>query len=221
MLDFAQARRTMVDCQVRTFDVVDHALLSVLEEVPRERFVPAAAEATAYSDRAITLARFADGTARVMLPPMVLARMIQALDIVPGSRILDVAGGTGYASAVMERLGGDVVMLEAYPALAERAKAILSDLGCDVAVQVGPVAEGYAAGAPYDLILVNGAYETVPDELLAQLADGGRLAAVDASEGAGRVVLFQRAGEAVGSRRLFDAAAPVIEGLRRAPSFQF
>jgi len=221
MLDFAQARRTMVDCQVRTFDVVDHALLSVLEEVPRERFVPAGEEATAYSDRAVTLARFADGTARVMLAPMVLARMIQALDVEPGSRILDVAGGTGYSSAVMERLGGEVVMIESDPALAERAKALLADLGCEVPVHVGPVAEGRAAGAPYDLILVNGAYEAVPDTLLAQLAEGGRLAVVDASEGAGRAVLFQRAGEAVGCRRLFDASAPVVEGLRRAPSFQF
>lgn len=221
MLDFAQARRTMVDCQVRTFDVVDHALLSVLEEVPRERFVPAGQEAVAYSDRTIALARFADGTARVMLAPMVLARMIQALAVTPGSRILDVAGGTGYSSAVLERLGGKVTMVESDSDLAERAKAVLADLGCDVSVKVGPVAQGYAADAPYDLIILNGAYETVPDALLAQLSREGRLVAIDASEGASKVVLFQRAGEAVGCRRLFDAAAPVVEGLRRQPAFQF
>lgn len=225
MLDFAQARRTMVDCQLRTFDVTDLAVLAAMDEVPREAFVAPGRESLAYSDQDVAAHDGAGG--RVILKPMVLGRMIQALDIGPGTRVLDVAGGLGYASAVMARLGARVTLLEGDKALADRALETLARVGArGVAAVHGPLENGHPDGAPYDAILVNGAAELRPGRLLDQLADRGRLVLVEGqANGTGRVVgravLHVRSGDAFGARALFDAAAPLLPGFGRPPAFVF
>ena len=223
MLDFAQARRHMVENQLRTFDVNDLRVLAAFESVPRELFVPAGREGLAYIDQDLPVS---DGLAvlerRSMLAPMVLARMIQALNLDRGDKVLDVACGLGYSSAIMARLGASVVALESSPVLVEAARERLAAVGAEgVVLAQGLLEEGYREAAPFDAILVNGSINSRPDVLLGQLAEGGRLVAIRGRGRAGSAVLFVRAGEAFGSRSLFDAVAPVLDAFREEPGFVF
>ena len=222
MLDFAQARRNMVDSQVRTFDVFDIPLLAVLDELPRERFAPEGRESLAYIDLDLPVAEGIAGERRYMLKPMILARMIQSLDVEAGHRVLDVAPGLGYSTAVLARLGARVIGLEAAEDLAAEATRRLAAVGIEGAtVASGPLQEGYPDGAPYDAILVNGLLGMRPDALLAQLADGGRLICVEQTGRAGRAVLYTRSGDAVGSRSVFDAGAEPLKAFAQEPGFVF
>jgi protein-L-isoaspartate(D-aspartate) O-methyltransferase len=223
MLDFAQARRHMVENQLRTFDVNDLRVLAAFESVPRELFVPAGREGLAYIDQDLPVS---DGLAvlerRSMLAPMVLARMIQALNLDRGDKVLDVACGLGYSSAIMARLGASVVALESSPVLVEAARERLAAVGAEgVVLAQGLLEEGCREAAPFDAILVNGSINSRPDVLLGQLAEGGRLVAIRGRGRAGSAVLFVRAGEAFGSRSLFDAVAPVLDAFREEPGFVF
>ena len=222
MLDFAEARRNMVDNQVRTFDVTDRAVLAAMDEVPRERFVPADALSLAYLDRAIDLRSTGDDH-RVMLPPMVLARMLQALAIEAGKRVLDVGGGLGYSAALLVRLGAEVVTLEEDGSRARALRERLgeADLAGSVKVLGGELDGGAPTLAPFDVILVNGGVERPPTALIGQLSEGGRLACVEVGDGPGRAVLHVRAGAGTSARRLFDIAAPTLSAFRRAPHFTF
>ena len=223
MLDFAKARRMMVDSQLRTFDVNDLAVLTAFDEVPRERFVPPGREGLAYMDQDLPVAEGVNGAERrFMLSPMVLARMIQALDLSPGDKVLDVAPGLGYSSAVLARLGCSVVALEADEDLAAQLRRGLAAEGVKGAlVEMGPLEQGYPHAAPYNAILINGAVETRPEALLHQLADHGRLACVEGRGRSARATLTVRSGDAFGSRSLFDAAAPPLAGFRAEPGFVF
>jgi protein-L-isoaspartate(D-aspartate) O-methyltransferase len=213
----AKSRRMMVDCQLRTFDVTNRSVLGAMDSVPREAFVDEVDLSSIYSDRAIPLS---DG--RSMLVPMVLGRMIQTLAIEPGQKVLVVGAGTGYGAAVLAAMGAQVVALESDAALAERAKAILGRLGAaGIEVVSGPHAQGWATGAPYDAVLVEGAAEICPDDLLAQLADDGKLIVVMGRGRAGRATLFTRSRDAFGGRPVFDAGAPVLPGLEKPPGFVF
>lgn len=212
MLDYAQARRLMVDCQLRTFDVNDVAVLDAFDAVPRERFVPPGREDFAYIDGTLPL-----GHGRAMPAPMLLARMIQALAVGLGVRVLDVATGYGYGAAVLGRLGATVVGLESVPALAAAARERLSG----VEVVEGPLEAGAPAGAPYDAILIEGRIEVRPQALLDQLRDGGRLVCVMGRERAAKTTLFVRSGDAFGARPLFDAALPGLEGFAAEAVFAF
>jgi protein-L-isoaspartate(D-aspartate) O-methyltransferase len=221
MLDYAQARRLMVDCQLRTFDVNDIALLDAFDAVPRERFVPEGREAFAYIDQPIALGA-EDGESRSMPAPAALARLIQALTVKPGERALDVATGLGYAAALLNRLGARVVALESLPGLAASARERLTAVtGKDIPVETGPLAEGAKGQGPYDAILVNGRVETRPQALLEQLADGGRLACVQGEGRTGKATLWVRAGNAFGSRPLFDVAMPLLRAFATEPGFTF
>lgn len=223
MLDFAQARRLMVDGQLRTFDVHDIPLLAAMDEMPRERFVPAGREGLAYIDQDIPVS---DGIAgaerRFMLKPMILGRMIQALGVEPGDKALDVACGLGYASAVLARLGAEVVALESSEAAAADAGERVTSLGiAGVTAVSGPLQDGFRELAPYAAILVNGLVEVRPQGLLDQLSEGGRLVCVERRGKAGRAVLYIRSGDAFGSRPIFDAAAPVLPAFKAEPGFVF
>jgi protein-L-isoaspartate(D-aspartate) O-methyltransferase len=221
MLDFAKARRMMVDSQLRTFDVNDLAVLAAFDEVPRERFVPAGREGLAYMDQDIPVAE-GGRERRGMLAPMVLARMIQALEVGPGSKVLDVACGLGYSSAVLARLGCSVIALEVNEALAEEARRRLGGCGVEgVMTAAASLERGYPDAAPYDAVLVNGAVEVRPDSLLRQLGEGGRLVCVEGRGRSARATLYVRAGDAFGSRPLFDAAAPLLAAFRSEPGFVF
>lgn len=221
MLDFAKARRMMVDSQLRTFDVNDLAVLAAFDEVPRERFVPPGRESLAYMDQDLLVADGAKASERrFMLAPMTLARMIQALDLAPGAQVLDVACGLGYSSAVLSRLGCSVVALETGEDLAAQARRRLA--GADgVMVAAGPLKRGFPDAAPYDAILVNGAVETRPDGLLRQLVNRGRLVCVEGRGRAATATLYVRSGEAFGPRSLFDSAAPLLAAFRAEPGFVF
>jgi protein-L-isoaspartate(D-aspartate) O-methyltransferase len=217
MIDFAQARRMMVDGQVRPSDVTDRDLLAAMLDVPRERFAPDALASVAYLDRDIAV-----DAKRAMLKPMVLARLLQAAEVGAGDNVLDVACGSGYASAILARLAARVVALEDDAARSRRCGEILQELDvANVTVASGPLDAGWPALAPYDVILVNGALEVEPHGLLGQLKDGGRLVTVCGAGPDGRAMLYRKDRGEVGSRTLFDAAAPVLPSFTRAPAFTF
>jgi len=215
MLDYAQARRLMVDCQLRTFDVNDVTVLDAFDAVPRERFVPQGQEDFAYTDRSVPLG---GGEARVVPAPMLLARMVQALSVRPGTRALDVGAGYVYGAALLARLGARVTALESVPALAGAARERLDGLA---EVVEGPLAAGAPSQAPFDAILVEGRVETRPQALLDQLADGGRLVCVLGADRAAKATLYVRAGEAVGARPLFDASLPALPAFAAETGFSF
>ncbi|KAB1073188.1 protein-L-isoaspartate O-methyltransferase family protein [Methylobacterium planeticum] len=217
MLDYAQARRLMVDCQLRTFDVNDIAVLDAFDAVPRERFVPPGREDFAYIDQTLRLGG-ASGDVRFLPAPMVLARMIQALEIRPGARVLDIGAGYGYAAAILARLGGQVVALEPVEVLAQGAR---ERLGADATVLDAPLAAGAPGHGPYDAILVEGRIEVRPQALLDQLKDGGRLVSVMGPDRAAKTTLFVRAGDAFGARPLFDAALPGLSAFAAEAGFSF
>ncbi|GJD55415.1 protein-L-isoaspartate O-methyltransferase family protein [Methylobacterium dankookense] len=217
MLDYAQARRLMVDCQLRTFDVNDNAVLDAFDTVPRERFVPAGREAFAYIDQ--TLRIDTPGQEPRFVPaPMMLARMIQALQLKPGKRALDVAGGYGYGAALMAQLGARVTAVESVAPLVAEARQRLDGTA---EVVEGPIARGAPDQGPYDAILVNGRVETRPQALLDQLADEGQLVCVLGPDRAAKATVFVRAGDAFGSRPLFGASLPVLPAFAAEAGFAF
>jgi protein-L-isoaspartate(D-aspartate) O-methyltransferase len=220
MVDFTQARRMMVDSQLRTFDVNDIPLLDAMDSIPRERFVLPGREELAYIDQDVPVSEGADR--RYMISPMIEARLIQALEIEAGDKVLDVACGRGYSSTVLSRLGAQVTALESDATLADAAKAALAAVKADnVTVKVGPLEQGSAENGPYNAILVNGALEVRPDNLLRQLAEGGKLVCVQGRGRSARATLYVRSGETFGERALFDAAAPLLSAFQLKPSFTF
>jgi protein-L-isoaspartate(D-aspartate) O-methyltransferase len=223
MIDFAAARRTMVDCQVRPSDVTDLRIIAAMLDIPRERFVPEDKSAVAYLDRDVVVNAGAPGRpARCLLKPMVLAKLIQVAAIAETERVLDVACASGYSSAVLARLAASVVALEEDPDLAATANRLLKQLAiANVAVETAPLAGGAPAHAPYDVILVNGAFEVVPRALLAQLDKGGRLLGVSGAGPAGKAVLYRVVNGNVSSRTVFDAGAPLLPGFAAPAAFVF
>jgi protein-L-isoaspartate(D-aspartate) O-methyltransferase len=212
MVDFAQARQTMVDCQVRPADVTDLRVIAALGNVARERFVPAASRAVAYLDRDVPL-----GGGRALIKPMVFAKLLQAAGISETDRVLDVGCGTGYSSAVLAELAASVVALEEDAAVAGDALAGIPN----VTSARGPLAAGWPPSAPYDVIVMQGSTEVAPDSLLAQLSDSGRLLAVVGSGPVGKATIYRVAGKNITAQPLFDAAAPLLPGFSKAPAFVF
>lgn len=223
MIDFARVRRAMVDNQLRTYDITDLDVLTAMNAIPRELFVPPGREMLAYSDQPLVVGDAGPDGPRTMLAPMVLARLLQHLQVSAGERVLDVAGGLGYSAAVMARLGARVVALESSEALADTARSNLAGLGLhEVEVVVGPIEGGAPGQAPFDAILLNGTIQRRPMTLLGQLVEGGRLGCIEGpGNKASRATLFVRAGEVFSSRPLFDAAAPVLTPFRLDPGFVF
>jgi len=216
-MDFGAARRNMVDRQLRTNKVTDEAVLEALNEIPRERFVPEELRSAAYIDEDVPL-----GAGRYLIEPMVYARMLQAAEVQRGDLVLDLGCGSGYSTAVLSRLANMVVALESDPALARRTGAALADLSIDNALVVeGPLQEGWPAQAPYNLIVLGGAAEQIPESISGQLAEGGRLVGVEIRRGVGRAMLYLRRRGVVSGRPLFDAAVPILPGLATEPSFVF
>jgi protein-L-isoaspartate(D-aspartate) O-methyltransferase len=218
MIDFAAARRMMVDGQVRTADVTDLRLLAAMDEVPRERFVPAAKAELSYLD--LDLPAGEGRTGRRLLKPMVLAKLIQVAEIAPDDWVLDVGCASGYSSAVLSKLAASVVALDDDRALTSAAAAALRTLG-NVQVVTGPLVQGWAAGAPYDAIVMQGATEVVPDALLRQLKDGGRLVCVFGMGPQRKAMLYRNTEGEISGRPAFDAAAPLLPGFERTPGFVF
>ena len=213
--DFARARDTMIESDVRTNDVTDRRLIRAMREVAREDFVPAERRLMAYGGLCTPL-----GTDRFLLDPRTFAKLAQFAEIGPADRILDVAGGSGYSAAVFSRLAGEVVALESAETLAERAKSLLADRP-NVRLVRGDLTKGAPDRAPFDVIFINGGVEEIPPALTDQLGDGGRLLAVRLKGAAGRGLKVTKVGKALSERPLFDATVPLLPGFATAPTFVF
>ena len=215
----------MVDNQIRTFDVTDQRVLAAIEAVPRELFVSERLVDLAYSDAVLTVV--VDDAKRSLCAPMVLARMFQGLELESGDRTLIIAAGTGYAAAVAAELCAFVVALESESAFVTATEAHAARLGLSgVHAVLGPLDRGHDADGPYTAIMVCGAVETDLSSVLAQLAPGGRLVTIrtashEATRRSGKVVRYDRIGNDVSSRVLFDATAPVLDAFRLDPAFTF
>jgi protein-L-isoaspartate(D-aspartate) O-methyltransferase len=210
MQDFNLARRSMVDNQLRPEGVTDRGVLAAMGSVQRERFVPESARALAYFDRPL---KVADG--RTMMPPAALGRLLSELAPKPGERALVVGSGTGYSAAVLKAIGLDVIALESDPALAAAAKA------AGVETVGGELAKGWATDAPYDLILLDGAFEEIPATFIKQLNADGRVGGAIVDRGVTRLVVGQVSGGALGLRSLVDADVDPLPGFERPRVFTF
>jgi protein-L-isoaspartate(D-aspartate) O-methyltransferase len=166
-----EARRLMVELQLRGRDIVDEAVLRAMEQVPRELFVPEEERARAYDDAALPI-----GHGQTISQPYMVARICEALGVRPGERVLDVGSGSGYQAAVLAELGADVVTIERIPELGEQARRNLAAAGYDqVEVLVGDGTLGLPERAPFDAIAVAAAAPDFPGTLYEQLRQRGRL----------------------------------------------
>jgi len=221
MSGFSTARQKMVDGQVRTSDVTDSRILDAMLEVPREAFVPEGKQALAYLDLDLDVSA-GGNPKRCLIKPVVTAKLMQAAEIKQGDKVLVVGAASGYAAALVAKLAGQVTATESDPALAARAGSVLNQLGCgNVTVKTAAAADGDTAGAPYDVIVLNGATEIMPEGLYRQLSEGGRLVGVFATSQPPRATIVTHSHGDFGHRTLFDAAVPVLPGLERRPAFVF
>ncbi len=210
MQDFSLARRTMVDNQLRPQGVTDRGVLAAMGKLERERFVPEASRAFAYFDRAVRV-----GEGRSLMPPAALGRLLTEAEPRPGERALVVGSGTGYSAAVLQDVGLDVVALESSAALAGEAKA------SGVETIVGSLQDGWSKGAPYNLILLEGAVEELPAALAKQLAPGGRIVGAIVDRGVARLSVGTSAGGSIGWRTLADSDVETLPGFERPRAFTF
>lgn len=220
MSEFETARRNMVDGQLRPTKVTDSRILDVMGELPREMFVGKSRQGIAYVDEDIEIA---DG--RFLMEPVVLARLVQALELTRDDSVLLIGAATGYDAALIGRMAGPVVAVESDSHLAEQASMVINHLGIDnVAVVEGALSSGYAEQAPYDVIFLAGSVEEVPEEISSQLGQNGRMVAVlgGAENGIlGRACLMTRVGDGLSRRALFDAGTRPLPGFEKAPAFVF
>ena len=217
-MDFAAARRNMVECQLRTNRITEDSLLAAMGEIPREIFVPDRLADIAYVDEDLEI-----GEGRFLMEPMVLGRLLQAATPKADDAALAVGCGTGYSAAVISHLCGAVLALECDADLAAKATANFARLGADNVVAVeGPLEDGWPDQAPYNIIVFDGGIAEVPSAILDQLAEGGRLLAVVAADNdVGRATLFHKFGGSVSRRVLFDAVVPILPGFAKEAGFVF
>jgi len=208
--DFVAARAAMVDSQLRPQGVIYPPVVEAMARVPRETFVAEGAEPLAYSDRPVAIVE-----GRMMSPPMVLGFLLTELVPEPGERALVVGCGTGYSAAVLEAMRLKVIGLESSSPLAARARA------AGIEVAKGPLEDGWKKGAPYDLILIDGAIEHIPDAIVDQLTADGRLGTALLDCGVSRLAVGRRAGKGFGIQTLADAGAAPLPGFSRPRTFSF
>ncbi len=215
MTDFAARRTMMVDTQVRPSDVTKFPIIEAMLAVPREAYVGADQLEAAYVGKNLSL-----GQARVILEPRSFAKLLDAVDVQPHEAVLDLGCGYGYSTAIVARLAEAVVAVEEDAAMASDAQGRLSAHGVDnAAVLAAPLAEGAPKHGPYDVILVEGAVETVPEAVLAQLKDSGRIAAIFMEGSLGVARIGHKSAQGVTWRYAFNASAPVVAGFEKATVF--
>lgn len=216
MIDFATRRRMMVDTQVRPSDVTKFPIIDAMLSVQRENFVPAAKREAAYVGENLGL-----GDGRVLLEPRTLAKMLDVLNIGGSELVLDVGSALGYSSAVIAYMAEAVVALEEDEAMSKEAHEALMDANIhNVIAHVGPLREGADQHGPYDVILLQGGVEMVPETLVAQVKDGGRIACLFMQGALGEVRIGHKQRGEVSWRSAFNASAPVLPGFEKADAFQ-
>jgi len=208
--DFAAAREAMVESQLRPQGVTDPRVLEAMRKVPREDFLPSHTRPLAYVDRAVAI-----GEGRFLAAPAALGQLLTQMMPEPGHAALVVGAGTGYSAAILAAIGLRVTALESDPILAAAAR------DRKIKIVEGPLEEGQAASGPYDQILIDGAVEYIPDALIAQLADGGRLGAAISDRGITRLAIGRKAGDAFGTLSIGDAGVPALPGFQRPRAFTF
>lgn len=209
MADFAARRVMMVDTQVRPSDVTKFPIIEAMLTVPREDFVPPSRREAAYVGENIAL-----GEGRVMIEARTLAKLLDALDIQPDDQVLVVGCGMGYSTAILSRMAGTVVGVEENAVLVEAAKAALGGN-----IVAGPLAEGANGKGPYDVVLIEGGVEMVPDALCNQVKEGGQLAAIFMDGALGVAKIGTKIDGRLHWRFAFNATAPVLPGFAQARAF--
>lgn len=215
MTDFATLRTTMVDTQVRPSDVTKYPIIDAMLSVPREKFVPDAKRECAYVGEHVEL-----GNGRVVLDARVLAKMLDSLDIQKYELVLDLGCAMGYSSAVIARMAEAVVAVEEDEALAKEAASVLSETGADnVIVETGAIAKGAAQHGPYDVVILQGGVENLPEEILSQVKENGRICAIFLDGALGVVRIGYKIDGAVTWRMVFNGTAPVLPGFEKRAEF--
>lgn len=215
-----KTRENMIFGQLKPQGIRDAALIDALTQLPREDFLPASSCALAYLDQKAPLGN----AGRALMPVFMLARLIEAASLSKTDVVLDIGCATGYSTTVLAYLAGKVIGLECDRALAQSGVGLLGRFGIENAViaQQNDLRLGYAARAPYDVILLNGSVSIIPEHLCQQLADGGRLiAAVSTQQHTGRVVRVTRHGDSFVTQSLFDAAIPMLPASEHEKRFNF
>jgi protein-L-isoaspartate(D-aspartate) O-methyltransferase len=208
--DFAAAREAMVESQLRPQGVSDPAVLRAMGSIARERFLPKHIRPLAYADRAVAI-----GAGRFLAAPSVLGQLLTQMMPEPGQRALVVGAGSGYSAAILSAIGLHVTAIECSAELAAAARTN------KIKVIEGSLDVGHNGGAPYDQILIDGAVEYLPDAIVDQLADGGRLGAALLDRGVARLIVGRKAGSAFGYLSIGDAGVPVLPGFTRPRAFTF
>ncbi len=217
MVDFTALRTTMVDTQVRPSDVTRYPVIDAMLRIPREDFVPDTMRDAAYAEENIPI-----GPQRVVLAPRIVGKMLDALDISPDEMVLDIGAGLGYVAALLSRLAEAVVALEDDAALADEAERLLADHGAhNVAVIQGELAQGAPRHGPFDVIVIEGGVERIPQSIGDQLKEGGRIAAIFMQkDGLGLCKVGHKHAGAIDWRFAFNAAAPVLPGFGAPAQFR-
>jgi protein-L-isoaspartate(D-aspartate) O-methyltransferase len=216
-MDFDAARHLMVETQVRTNDVTDPAILAAMRSIPREAFAPPARRFLAYSDVELEVA-----PGRTLMRPRDVSKLIQAVAPTASDRALEIAGATGYGAAVLAKVCREAVLLEPNAELNFAAVAAFGACGiAKVHTASTDIAGGWPDLAPYDVIVLNGGAEVVPEAWLSQLAEGGRLGVIVRNGPAGEARVYTRVRGIASYRVVFDAAPPLAPGLAAAPAFSF
>ena len=226
MNDYNAQRVTMVDCQIRPSDVTDFSIIAAMLEIPREKFVDESQAQLAYRDEDLPLgdtgAEPGSAYPRCLMEPAPFARLLQLAEIQSGAIVLDIGCASGYSTAVLARLCSSVVALEEDEKLAAKATRTLSELEVDNAVVVtGPLVNGYAKEGPFDVIFIGGAVGRIPDILVEQLKEGGKLVAVEGTGNTGKATLYVREGEKLCKLSHFNCAVWPLPGFEKQVEFEF
>lgn len=216
MSEFANRRVMMVDTQVRPSDVTKFPIIDAMLSVPREVYVPQARREAAYVGENLDI-----GGGRVVLEARTLAKLLDALDIQPDEAVLDIGSGLGYSAAVIARLAGRVVAVEEDAGLGAEAGRLLAAEGVgNVTLLTEPLVAGAASHAPYDVIVVEGGIEVLPETIVRSLRDGGRIAAIFMEGAVGTARIGTRRQDRITWRSAFNASAPVLNGFRKVEGFR-
>ncbi|MCB1511813.1 MAG: protein-L-isoaspartate O-methyltransferase [Hyphomicrobiaceae bacterium] len=224
MANFATQRKNMVESQVRPSDVTDRRVMTAMQSVPRETFLPEDMAAIAYADTDLPVSLKSDAgvSKATLLAPRVFGKLVQHLEIGEANVVLDIACATGYSTAILSHIAQTVVAIDQDPAMVAFAAAAIEKCGIDNAVVMQrPLVEGHADEGPYDAILINGMVQHVPPALLDQLKDGGRLVTIEGQGGFGSATQWRRLGTTFDKRWLFDAGAPALTAFDRPREFVF